>query len=169
MGGIVTSEARSAIMRRVRRENTGPELALRRILHRMGYRFRLHAKELPGSPDVVFRPRKAAIFVHGCFWHGHDCRWGRPVKSNAQYWAAKIARNQRRDAASLETLRAGGWRALVVWECELKQPDPLETRLRAFIGPTRKELCQSTDIQKFSIPPVYRNSNCGVNEIGQIF
>lgn len=126
-------------MRRVRRENTAPELAVRRMLHRMGYRFRLHAKELPGSPDVVFRPRKAAIFVHGCFWHGHHCRWRRPVRSNAEYWASKIERNQQRDAASLEALRAAGWRAMVVWECELKEPDALKAELRAFVEPPRND------------------------------
>lgn len=131
----LTSEQRSAIMRRVRREGTEPELALRRMLHAMGYRFRLHAKELPGSPDVVFRPRKAAVFVHGCFWHGHQCRWGRPVKSNREYWAAKIERNQRRDAASEDALTGKGWRTLVVWECELKDADTVSERLRDFLGP----------------------------------
>lgn len=127
-------------MRRVRRENTGPEMALRQMLHRMGYRFRLHAKELPGSPDVVFRPRKAVIFVHGCFWHGHHCRWARPVKSNADYWAAKIGRNQRRDAASIDALNTNGWRSLVVWECELKEPSRLVSDLRAFLGPASSRI-----------------------------
>jgi DNA mismatch endonuclease (patch repair protein) len=135
MADKTSPEQRSAIMRRVRRENTEPELALRRMLHAMGYRFRLHAQELPGSPDVVFRPRKAAVFVHGCFWHGHPCRWGRPVKSNADYWAAKIARNQQRDEASIDALRAEGWWALVVWECELREPETLKAELSAFIGP----------------------------------
>lgn len=139
MADKLTPEQRSAIMRRVRREGTRPELALRRMLHRIGYRFRLHAKELPGSPDVVLRPRKAAIFVHGCFWHGHQCRWGRPVKSNAEYWAAKIERNQRRDVASVDTLSANGWRSLVVWECELKKPEALEIELRSFLGPPGKQ------------------------------
>lgn len=131
----ITSEQRSAIMRRVRREGTEPELAVRRMLHRMGYRFRLHAKELAGSPDVVFRPRKAVIFVHGCFWHGHDCRWRRPVKSNSEYWAAKIERNQRRDAAALKALAALGWRSLVVWECEVKHAEVLAERLQTFLDP----------------------------------
>lgn len=135
MADKITPEQRSAIMRRVRRESTEPELVLRRRLHRMGYRFRIHAKELPGSPDVVFRPRRAAIFVHGCFWHGHHCRWSRPVRSNADYWAAKIDRNQRRDAASLDALDQRGWRTLVVWECELKNTEALEPRLLAFLGP----------------------------------
>jgi DNA mismatch endonuclease (patch repair protein) len=122
-------------MRRVRREGTEPELVVRRLLHRMGYRFRLHAKELPGCPDVVLRPRRAAIFVHGCFWHGHQCRWERPVKSNAAYWAAKIERNQKRDAASIQALRESGWRTLVVWECELKAPEAVQAELRVFLGP----------------------------------
>jgi len=120
-------------MRRIRRQNTAPELAVRRMLHRMGYRFRLHAKELPGSPDVVFRPRKAVIFVHGCFWHGHHCRWGRPVRANAEYWAAKIDRNQRRDADSMAALYAKGWQALIVWECELKNADTLSCKLQNFL------------------------------------
>lgn len=134
MADRVSPEERSAIMRRVRRKDTQPELAIRRLLHRMGYRFRLHAKELPGSPDVVFRPRRAVIFVHGCFWHGHHCRWARPVQSNGEYWAAKIDRNRRRDAAVEAALEAAGWRALVAWECELKDPETLSERLRQFLG-----------------------------------
>jgi DNA mismatch endonuclease, patch repair protein len=141
----ISPEKRSAIMRRVRREGTEPELTLRRMLHAMGYRFRLHAKELPGSPDVVFRPRKAAVFMHGCFWHGHQCRWGRPVKSNAEYWAAKIARNQRRDAASVDALAENGWRTLVVWECELKDVDTLSARLRDFLGLQRPKATGDED------------------------
>lgn len=119
------------MMRGVRQKHTEPEVAVRRLLHRMGYRFRLHARELPGSPDIVFRPRKVAIFVHGCFWHGHHCRWTtRPVRSNGDYWAAKIDRNRRRDAAAERALHTAGWTPVIVWECELKDTPALADRLR---------------------------------------
>ncbi len=121
------------MMSRVRRKDTAPELIVRRVLHRLGYRYRLHAKELPGSPDVVFRPRKAAIFVHGCFWHGHECRRSRPAKSNVPYWLAKIARNRARDAAAESGREERGGRVLTVWECENGDPDTLAGRLRSFL------------------------------------
>lgn len=121
---------RSAVMRKVKSKDTAPELALRRLLTRMGLRYQLHRQDLPGSPDIVFMGRKAAVFVHGCFWHGHDCRRGaRAPKANGAYWSEKIARNRARDAKVQDALAAMGWRALVVWECELKDPDGLERRL----------------------------------------
>ena len=138
MADRLTPEERSAIMRRIRRQDTGPELAVRRLLHRMGYRFRLHAAELPGSPDVAFRPRKAVVFVHGCFWHGHHCRWSKPVQSNGAYWAEKIERNRKRDAAVEEALRSKGWRTAVVWECELKDLESLASMLRLFLDDGEK-------------------------------
>lgn len=117
-------------MRRVRGKDTGPELVVRRLLWRAGFRYRLHRRDLPGSPDIVFGGRKLAIFVHGCFWHGHDCRRGaREPKRNADYWRAKIARNRARDAAAEAALAARNWRALVVWECELKDEPVLLARL----------------------------------------
>jgi DNA mismatch endonuclease, patch repair protein len=125
---------RSALMARIRGKDTGPERRVRSLLHRLGYRFRLHARELPGSPDIVFRPRRAAVFVHGCFWHGHDCpRGSRKPKANADYWGPKIARNRARDAANLAALQAAGWRCLTLWECELKDEDALAVRLAAFL------------------------------------
>ena len=128
---VFTPAERSAVMRRVRARDTTPELAVRKLLTRMGLRYRLHRKDLPGSPDVAMIGRKTAIFVHGCFWHGHDCRRGaRQPKANADYWIAKIARNRARDAASIVALEAMGWRAVVVWECELKDEPSLEARLR---------------------------------------
>jgi DNA mismatch endonuclease, patch repair protein len=127
---------RSALMARIRATNTAPERKVRSLLHRMGYRFRLHARELPGTPDIVLRPRRAAIFVHGCFWHGHDCpRGARQPKANAAYWSAKIARNRARDAASIAALDAAGFRALTLWECELKDEAALAVRLAGFLGP----------------------------------
>ena len=115
---------RSRIMRSVRRADTGPELAVRSFLHRRGFRFSLHRRDLPGSPDIVLPRFQTAIFVHGCFWHGHDCaRGSRQPKTNADYWIAKIDRNRVRDSAAVTALEASGWRVVVVWECEMKQPD----------------------------------------------
>jgi DNA mismatch endonuclease (patch repair protein) len=123
------------MMAGIRGRNTRPELQLRRALHAAGFRFRLHRKDLPGSPDVAFPGRKAAVFVHGCFWHGHDCRRGaRAPKANAGYWTAKIARNRARDAASVEALAAMGWTTVVVWECELKDEAALRTRLEGLLN-----------------------------------
>ena len=123
-------------MRAVRGRDTRPEIAVRRLLHRLGYRFRLHRADLPGRPDLAFPVRHKAVFVHGCFWHGHDCRRGaRAPKQNADYWSAKIARNIARDAAAQAALAALGWDALVVWECRLRDTAALEAALADFLGP----------------------------------
>ena len=122
-------------MRRVKGRDTGPELKVRRLLWGAGYRYRLQRKDLPGRPDIVLAGRRAAVFVHGCFWHGHDCpRGARQPKANADYWTAKISRNVERDARVQAELAAGGWRPVVVWECELKDPTALAARLRATLG-----------------------------------
>lgn len=127
---------RSRVMRAVRSRDTRPEMAVRRLLHGMGYRYRLHGAALPGRPDLVFAGRRAVIFVHGCFWHGHDCpRGARPPKHNAEYWAAKVARNRARDAAAIAALASAGWRAFAVWECALKDRIALAAALAAFLGP----------------------------------
>ena len=132
---VFTPQQRSAVMARVKGKDTKPELKLRRLAHAMGYRFRLHRKDLPGSPDLVFPGRRAVIFVHGCFWHGHDCpRGARQPKQNAEYWIAKIARNRSRDAAAQAALTEQGWRVGVFWECEMKNPDLLAAQLKAFLG-----------------------------------
>jgi DNA mismatch endonuclease (patch repair protein) len=121
-------------MRAVKSKDTAPELRVRRLLHGMGYRYRLHRKDLPGHPDLVFAGRKAVIFIHGCFWHGHDCRRGaRMPKTNADYWTMKIGRNRERDARALNALAEQGWRALTLWECELKDESALRQTLRAFL------------------------------------
>jgi DNA mismatch endonuclease (patch repair protein) len=121
-------------MRAVRSRDTSPELAVRRLLRPMVPGYRLHRKDIPGRPDIAYIGAKRAIFVHGCFWHGHDCaRGARAPKTNADYWRAKIARNKTRDAGAMEALAALGWRALIVWECELKQPEALARKLRAFV------------------------------------
>lgn len=128
--------ARARVMRAVRGRDTAPERAVRRMLHAMGYRFRLHRADLPGRPDVVLPGRRAVVFVHGCFWHGHDCRRGaRAPKRNADYWAAKVARNRARDAATAAALAAAGWRVFVVWECALRDRPALAAALAAFLGP----------------------------------
>lgn len=121
-------------MARVRSRDTKPEMIVRRLLHALGYRYRLHRRDLPGKPDIAFIGKRKAIFVHGCFWHGHDCpRGARAPKANADYWREKIARNRRRDATSLAALEDMGWCSEVVWECELGDRDRLADRLTAFL------------------------------------
>jgi DNA mismatch endonuclease, patch repair protein len=121
-------------MARVRSRDTSPERLVRRILIDLGYRYRLHRADLPGKPDIAFIGRRKAIFVHGCFWHGHDCKRGaREPKANAAYWRAKIARNRARDARSVATIEAMGWRSLTVWECELRDRAALALRLGSFL------------------------------------
>lgn len=125
---------RSRIMRAVKGKDTTPELLIRHLAHRLGYRFRLHRADLPGKPDVVFPSRHKAVFVHGCFWHGHDCaRGSRVPKSNTVYWRNKIARNRTRDAASLKALQKAGWCVLVIWECETRSQEVLARKLKRFL------------------------------------
>jgi DNA mismatch endonuclease, patch repair protein len=129
-----TPEQRSAVMRKVKSKHTAPELKLRNLLTSLGYRYRLHRADLPGKPDLVFPGRRKLIFVHGCFWHGHDCpRGARAPKNNADYWQAKIARNRARDAAHQAKLTETGWRVLTVWECEMKDDAALRERLKDFL------------------------------------
>jgi len=132
---IGTSDGRSRIMRAVKSVDTKPEMAVRRLLHGMGYRYRLHRKDLPGRPDIVFSSRKKIIFVHGCFWHGHNCKRGARVpKTNRDYWVDKIERNRRRDNMHSEQLKKLGWSILSVWECEMKDVKILQFRLRDFLS-----------------------------------
>ncbi len=107
-------------MKRVRRSDTKPEITLRKALHRLGFRYVIGDQRLPGTPDLVFPKYKAVVFVHGCFWHGHDCRQGRAPSSNVHYWAPKISANRARDARKEQALRDFGWRVVTVWECEIK-------------------------------------------------
>jgi DNA mismatch endonuclease (patch repair protein) len=131
---------RSAVMARVRSRDTGPELALRKALTALGARYRLHRKDLPGSPDVVMPGRRLVFFVHGCFWHGHDCHRGARVpKANRDYWLAKVARNRARDAAAVETLVAGGWRVETLWECQMKDSEALRIQLAALLAQAAAE------------------------------
>lgn len=122
-------------MQAVKGRDTGPEKTVRSLLHQKGYRFRLHRKGLPGTPDIVFPSRKAVVFVHGCYWHGHGCRIGRLPKSRLDYWGPKIDANRMRDARKLNELAAAGWRSLVVWQCDLGDAVALEQRLREFLDP----------------------------------
>jgi DNA mismatch endonuclease (patch repair protein) len=127
---------RSENMRRIRSKGMRPELAVRSLVHKMGYRFRLHRKDLPGNPDLVFVSQRKVIFVHGCFWHSHDdCKSAHVPKSNLDYWGPKLKRNRARDAKSIATLKADGWKTLVVWECETHNEPTLKKRIRAFLNP----------------------------------
>lgn len=135
MADTRTKEQRSRIMKSVRSRDTSPELIVRRLLHRLGYRYRLHCRDLPGQPDLVFPSKRKAIFIHGCFWHGHDCRKGKLPKSRTEYWTAKIRANQDRDAKVLACLEDACWQTLSVWQCELKSLDAIGRVLREFLGP----------------------------------
>jgi DNA mismatch endonuclease, patch repair protein len=120
-------------MSRVRSKGTSPEMLVRQLLHRLGYRFRLHRKDLPGTPDLSFVGRRKAIFVHGCFWHAHDCPAGKAPKSRLEYWAPKLQRNVERDQAAKKGLGKLGWDVLTVWQCETKDVDGLVGRLVKFL------------------------------------
>lgn len=133
---VFTPAQRSAVMRAVKSRDTSPERAVRRTVCALGYqrRYRLHGRGLPSKPDLVLASMRKAIFVHGCFWHGHACRRGaRAPKNNAAYWSAKIARNRARDASALQALAALGWRTLVIWECQARDQNALTRRLRRFL------------------------------------
>jgi DNA mismatch endonuclease (patch repair protein) len=125
---------RTENMSRIRSRDTIPELKVRKTLTKLGYRYRLHVAKLPGKPDIVMARRKKAIFVHGCFWHQHErCRYGRLPKSRLEYWGTKLARNRTRDEEIASALRRLGWSVLVIWECEIDEPDKLEVLLKAFL------------------------------------
>lgn len=121
-------------MSRVRSKNTGPEIAVRHMVFRMGYRYRLHGKQLPGKPDLVFARRRKVIFVNGCFWHGHEgCRYARLPKTRIGFWRTKRKTNRARDRANIALLEASGWKVLTVWQCELKDRKALLSKLYEFI------------------------------------
>ncbi len=125
---------RSRTMQAVKSKNTKPEMTVRRLTHAMGYRYRLHRKELPGKPDLVFPARRKIIFVNGCFWHGHDCRRGaRTPKTNRDYWRAKIKRNRSRDIKAREALSDAGWGVLTIWECEIRELSVLRKKISRFL------------------------------------
>jgi len=126
---------RSEIMGRVRSRDTKPEMAVRRLVYSMGFRYRLHSKDLPGKPDLVFLSRKVVIFVHGCFWHRHSgCKLARLPKSREDFWLPKLNANKDRDIKNEKALSASGWRVLTVWECELKDIDQLKIKILEFMN-----------------------------------
>ncbi len=134
MTDVFTPEKRSAVMRRVKARDTGPEKTVRRLLTKMGARYRLQRKDLPGKPDIVMPGRRLALFVHGCFWHGHDCaRGSRVPKQNRDYWLGKVGRNRERDIGTRAALEAAGWRVETIWECEMKDEAALTERLKALL------------------------------------
>lgn len=125
---------RSANMRAIRSTGMKPELAVRKLVHGMGYRYRLHRSDLPRKPDLVFSSLRKIIFVHGCFWHSHNCNLAHRPKSNVLYWRPKLQGNKRRDSLNLKTLRSRGWRVLVVWECQTKKLSSLMKRIRDYLS-----------------------------------
>lgn len=132
---IVSPEKRSRMMAGIKGKNTKPELAVRKLIHGMGFRYRLHRKDLPGSPDLVFPRLKKVIFVHGCFWHRHPgCRFAYSPKSNAQFWLDKLEGNVRRDGQVVLALDAMGWQVLIVWECEVSDLPALIQKLSSFLA-----------------------------------
>lgn len=135
MPDIFAPEKRHEIMQNVKAKNTAPEIKLRSLLHKNGFRFRVNRKDLPGKPDVVLPKYRAVIFVHGCFWHGHDCPRGQRPQTNADFWKQKIDRNVIRDKSDVSLLESLGWRVLIVWECEIKKKNEavLLSRVKEFL------------------------------------
>lgn len=130
----ISAKKRSHLMSRIKNRNTTPELTVRRALHRMGYRFRLHRKDLPGHPDITLPRFKKIIFVHGCFWHSHDCPRGKRPATNQEFWDKKINRNIERDTKAQAALGEAGWDVLVLWDCQVKKPNLLTTLLSTFVN-----------------------------------
>ncbi|MCC6537820.1 MAG: DNA mismatch endonuclease Vsr [Bryobacterales bacterium] len=126
---------RSENMRRIRSKDTSPEMTIRRLLHGLGYRYRLHVKTLPGKPDLVFPSRGCVLMVHGCFWHGHPgCRESKTPQTNQDYWIGKLQKNRDRDRRHLRALRRLGWRVMVIWECQTEKLETIQSRILRFLG-----------------------------------
>ena len=134
MTDMVSVKRRSQIMARIKATDTLPELAVRRLLHGMGYRFRLHVPGLPGKPDIVLPRHKVIVLVHGCFWHGHTCEDGRRPKSNTEYWSRKLSRNQVRDKTNARLLRKAGWKPVVIWACQCQNEERIRKIIQKAIG-----------------------------------
>jgi DNA mismatch endonuclease (patch repair protein) len=148
----VSPEKRREIMRAIRGKDTHPELMVRSLAHGLGYRYRLHRKDLPGSPDLVFVSPKKVVFVHGCFWHGHECRADRHPKTRPDYWAMRIAKNQERDLRKQRELQQTGWSVLTIWECELRDPAAVVRRLRTFLDVGKLRRPKHRSLARTTIP-----------------
>lgn len=144
MPDIYSEEKRSQIMSRIVSKDTLPEVRTRSVLHRMGYRFRIHRKNLPGKPDIVLPKWHTVIWVHGCFWHGHDCCEGHLPKSNSTYWEPKLKRNRQRDLENADKLMQLGWKQIVIWECQTGSDEKLEDRLRDELNRVRTSTTETT-------------------------
>lgn len=135
MTDVFSQEKRSRIMSSVKSKDTKPEIVVRKLLHSMGYRFRLHREDLPGTPDIVLPKYKKVIFVHGCFWHGHEgCPRAKLPKTNMEFWGVKITKNMTRDAEAMKILSRTGWKSLVIWTCEIKDLEQLTKKIRDFLS-----------------------------------
>lgn len=138
----IDQATRSLVMSRVKGKNTRPEMVVRKLVFAAGYRYRLHVRSLPGSPDLVFSARKKVIFIHGCFWHRHEnCSLARLPKSRVEFWTEKLNGNKARDERAYDALNNAGWEVLAVWECELKYRAQLDKRIRSFLESTRSQTC----------------------------
>lgn len=147
----VSKETRSRIMASIRGRDTTPERAVRRFLHSLGLRYRLHDRRLPGSPDLVFKSKKVAIFVHGCFWHSHDgCKHNRLATTQSEFWRAKLTRNIERDARKERELAKLGWRVFIIWECETNHPKLMSAKLSDFLGPSYPQL-QTANVRSIRV------------------
>lgn len=134
MADNLTQEQRKLTMQRVRSKDTSPEMRVRRMVHRLGFRYRLHKKDLPGKPDLVFSRVKKVIFVNGCFWHSHPgCKAAKTPKSNSDYWKPKLARNKKRDQDNYQKLRDAGWSVLVIWECQTKDEQGMRKIITTYL------------------------------------
>jgi DNA mismatch endonuclease, patch repair protein len=130
----ISPERRSKLMSRIRSSNTKPEIAVRSMLHGLGFRFRVHVKSLPGTPDIVLRKYRSVILVHGCFWHSHrGCKRAFVPSSNRQFWLKKLSMNRQRDKRVVKALKNAGWNVLLVWECQLRHPERLVSKLLGFL------------------------------------
>ncbi|MBF8678602.1 very short patch repair endonuclease [Pseudomonas fulva] len=143
---VVDSLTRSRMMSGIRAKNTKPELMVRRFLHAHGYRFRIHRKDLPGNPDLVFPKLKVCIFVHGCFWHRHPrCRYATNPKTRPEFWSDKFQKNVARDLTNIDSLEKAGWRVLVVWECQLKNNEKILAELLSTLKQIKEQSLASTN------------------------
>lgn len=138
----LSRQQRSANMSRVRSKDTDPEMIVRRLIHGLGIRYRLHVRQLPGSPDLVIRRLGKVIFIHGCFWHSHSCARGRAPSTNTDFWSEKLAANTRRDKSAIHSLRRAGWSVLTLWECQLKDLSATERRLIRFLRTSNRGAIQ---------------------------